>query len=77
MARRAGPIATIMTTVNSLLDGLLDPSPVFSYGVRWLECNAPTEPDRMTVVHTDVRTGNIIVGEDGLAGARLGDRSDR
>ena len=74
-----GPIATIMTTVNTLLDGLLDPSPVFSYGVRWLERNAPTEPDRMTVVHTDVRTGNIIVGEDGLRAvldwetARIGD----
>ena len=74
-----GPVATIMTTVNTLLDGLLDPSPVFSYGVRWLERNAPTEPDRMTVVHTDVRTGNIIVGEDGLRAvldwetARIGD----
>ena len=67
-----GPIATIMTTVNTLLDGLLDPSPVFSYGVRWLERNAPTEPDRMTVVHTDVRTGNIIVGEDGLARCSTG-----
>lgn len=74
-----GPVATAMTTVNTLLDALLDPSPVFAYGVRWLERNAPTEPDRLTVVHTDVRTGNIIVGEDGLRAvldwetARIGD----
>jgi aminoglycoside phosphotransferase (APT) family kinase protein len=73
------PIAAALTTVNTLLDALLDPSPVFSYGVRWLERNAPPEPDRMTVVHTDVRTGNIIVGEDGLRAvldwetARIGD----
>jgi aminoglycoside phosphotransferase (APT) family kinase protein len=73
------PIATAMTTVNTLLDALLDPSPVFSYGVRWLERNAPSEPERMTVVHTDVRTGNIIVGDDGLRAvldwetARIGD----
>ena len=75
-----GPIAAAMTTVNTLFDALLSPSPTFSYGVRWLEQNAPAEPDHLTVVHSDIRTGNIIVSADGLAaildweGTRLGDR---
>jgi aminoglycoside phosphotransferase (APT) family kinase protein len=81
LARPAGtgPIATAMTMVDALLDALIEPSPVFSYGARWLERNAPTEPERVTIVHTDIRTGNIIVGDDGLRaildweGARVGD----
>jgi aminoglycoside phosphotransferase (APT) family kinase protein len=52
--------------VSTGLDALLDPSPAFAYGVRWLERNAPPEPERMGIVHSDIRTGNIIVGEDGL-----------
>jgi aminoglycoside phosphotransferase (APT) family kinase protein len=39
---------------------------VFAYGARWLERNAPPEPERLTVVHSDIRNGNIIVGDDGL-----------
>jgi aminoglycoside phosphotransferase (APT) family kinase protein len=76
----AGPIATAMATVDDLLTNvLLGPSPTFSYGARWLERNAPSEPARQTIVHTDIRTGNIIVGDDGLRaildweGTRLGD----
>jgi aminoglycoside phosphotransferase (APT) family kinase protein len=61
-----GPVATALAGVDQLLDLLLDPSPVFAYGVRWLERNAPGEPERLTVVHSDIRTGNIIVGDDGL-----------
>jgi aminoglycoside phosphotransferase (APT) family kinase protein len=48
------------------LGALLDPSPAFAFGLRWLVRNAPAEPSRQTIVHTDMRTGNIIVGDDGL-----------
>jgi aminoglycoside phosphotransferase (APT) family kinase protein len=62
----AAPIAAALAGVDLLLGMLLDPSPVFAYGIRWLERNAPSEPERLTVVHSDIRTGNIIVGDDGL-----------
>lgn len=74
-----GPIATALTLVDGLLAALLDPSPTFAYGVRWLERHAPPEPEHLCVVHSDIRTGNIIVGDDGLRaildweGARVGD----
>lgn len=61
-----GPIATALTVVDTLHEALLSPSPTFAYGVRWLHRNAPSEPDRLAVVHSDIRTGNIIVGDDGL-----------
>jgi aminoglycoside phosphotransferase (APT) family kinase protein len=75
----SGPVATAMTIVEDLLDALLEPSPTFAYGVRWLERHAPAEPAHHAVVHTDIRTGNIIVGADGLRAildwetARIGD----
>lgn len=75
----AGPIDTALATVDMLLTALLEPSPTFAYGLRWLERHAPPEPERLTVVHTDIRTGNIIVGDDGLRaildweGSRIGD----
>lgn len=73
------PIAAALASADLLLDALLDPSPAFAYGLRWLARHAPPEPDVLTVLHSDVRTGNIIVGEDGLRAildwetARIGD----
>lgn len=73
------PIAAALEGLDIGLDDLLDPSPTFAYGRRWLERNAPAEPETLTVVHSDIRTGNIIVGEDGLRAildwetARIGD----
>jgi aminoglycoside phosphotransferase (APT) family kinase protein len=73
------PIQTALDGVDELLTALLEPSPTFAFGFRWLERHAPTEPVRRTIVHTDIRTGNIIVGDDGLRaildweGARIGD----
>ncbi len=73
------PVAAALALVDQLLGALLEPSPVFAFGVRWLERTAPPEPERLAVVHTDIRTGNIIVGEDGLRAildwetARVGD----
>ncbi|MGH9132432.1 MAG: phosphotransferase family protein, partial [Ilumatobacteraceae bacterium] len=62
----AGPIETGLTIVDTYLETLPAPSPVFAYAARWLERNAPAEPASLAVVHSDVRNGNIIVGDDGL-----------
>jgi aminoglycoside phosphotransferase (APT) family kinase protein len=62
----AGPIDTGLSIIDTQLDLLTTPSPVFSYAARWLERNAPREPDGLTIVHSDIRNGNIIVGDDGL-----------
>ncbi len=75
-----GPVASALASVDNLYsNALLSPSPTFAYGVRWLERNAPAEPERRSIVHSDIRTGNIIVGDDGLRaildweGTRIGD----
>lgn len=39
--------------------------PALALGLRWAEENAPRHA-KLTVVHGDFRTGNLIVGEDGL-----------
>lgn len=48
------------------LDQLLQPAPSFELGRRWLSRNQPDPPMQQTMVHGDVRTGNIMVGPDGL-----------
>ena len=74
------PIAHAIGQVDEGLQQLLAPSPAFSFCARWLERNAPSEPTEQTIVHSDVRNGNIIVGADGLRaildweGSRIGDR---
>ena len=76
------PIAEALAQVDTGLTELLEPSPAFAFCARWLERNAPDEPDRTAVVHSDVRNGNIIVGPDGLRaildweGSRLGDPAE-
>ena len=48
------------------VDELPQRRPVLELGLRWLERHLPTTPVRRTIVHSDVRNGNLIVGEDGL-----------
>ncbi len=75
----AGPIETGLAIIDGQLELLTEPSPVFAYAARWLERNAPPEPDDLAIVHSDIRNGNIIVGDDGLRaildweGTRVGD----
>jgi aminoglycoside phosphotransferase (APT) family kinase protein len=45
---------------------LLQPRPAIALGLRWLERHLPGPPERLTIVHTDTRNGNLIVAEDGL-----------
>jgi aminoglycoside phosphotransferase (APT) family kinase protein len=42
------------------------PRPVVEWAFRWLREHLPPPPPRQTVVHGDMRTGNVIVGPDGL-----------
>ena len=60
------PVEAALDGVRLAIDGLLQPEPAFSYGLRWLRRHQPTEPLGQAIVHADVRTGNIIVDETGL-----------
>lgn len=40
--------------------------PALTLGFRWLDRNLPPPPSAESIVHTDIRTGNLIVGDDGL-----------
>jgi aminoglycoside phosphotransferase (APT) family kinase protein len=47
------------------LDALGEARPALELGVRWLEANRPP-PGRRVTVHGDFRSGNLLVGPDGL-----------
>ena len=65
----AEPAEHALRTLEPQLAGLLQPSPAFTLGFRWLERNRPPAPPRTVVVHGDFRNGNLIVGPEGLRGA--------
>ena len=68
-----------LARVEALLGELLQPSPPFRLACRWLARNLPAVSPTATVVHSDCRNGNIVVGPDGLRaildweGSHLGD----
>jgi aminoglycoside phosphotransferase (APT) family kinase protein len=45
---------------------LLEPRPALALGLRWLERQLPGDLPERSVIHGDVRNGNLIVGPDGL-----------
>jgi aminoglycoside phosphotransferase (APT) family kinase protein len=45
---------------------LLEPRPALALGLRWLERQLPGDLPERSVIHGDVRNGNLIVGADGL-----------
>jgi len=51
----------------ALLHGLDEPLPALELAVRWLTAHKPV-PGELVVVHGDFRLGNLVVGDDGLAG---------
>lgn len=63
----AGPPAeTALAALADAATRLLEPRPALTFGRSWLERNLPGSPPAESIVHTDVRTGNLIVGADGL-----------
>ena len=66
---------------RELLDALGEPHPAFELGLRWLVEHRP-EPTGTGIVHGDFRTGNLLVGPDGLRAvldwelAHLGDPAE-
>lgn len=50
---------------REVLDALGDPHPALELGIRWLETHRPASDD-VVVCHGDFRSGNGIVGPDGL-----------
>jgi aminoglycoside phosphotransferase (APT) family kinase protein len=57
-----------LDTMRQTLDDLGEPHPAFELGLRWLDANRPAPTTGApTVVHGDFRTGNLLVGADGLA----------
>lgn len=62
------PMDAALEALRAVIDQLPQPRPVLELGMRWLHRHRQTTPLRRTIVHTDARNGNLIVGEDGLRG---------
>jgi aminoglycoside phosphotransferase (APT) family kinase protein len=61
-----GP-AALIDQYRGVVDALGEPHPVFELGLRWLDAHVADLPDRPdALVHGDFRTGNFIVGPEGL-----------
>ena len=73
------PAEHALTTLEPMLDAMLQPSPSFALGFRWLERHCPAPPEKLSVLHGDFRNGNMIVDASGLRGVldweicRIGD----
>ena len=61
------PSEAALELMAEQLEQLLQPAPVLALGLRWLRDHQPDPPPRRSMVHGDVRNGNIMVGQDGLA----------
>jgi aminoglycoside phosphotransferase (APT) family kinase protein len=65
-AATLNPAERAVEVADGELTNLLAPRPVLAFGLRWLERHLPPPPERRTIVHTDARNGNLIVGPGGL-----------
>ena len=75
---RGLPRVDALSQVTGLYQAFAEPRPALEIGLRWLAGHRPA-PAPDALVHGDFRTGNLMVGEDGLHGvldwelAHLGD----
>ncbi len=60
------PTGAALRFLTEAVDQLPQRRPALELGLCWLERHLPPPPDRVSIVHTDVRNGNVIVGPDGL-----------
>ena len=56
----------VLTSTRVTLDELGEPHPAFEMAFRWLDDHRP-DPRPPSLVHGDLRLGNVIVDDDGLA----------
>ncbi len=59
------PARCALAFVARMLDGLDAPRPASELALRWLRAHAPA-PAARVLVHADFRTGNFMVGPEGL-----------
>jgi len=63
----ADPARAAIAAYRAHLDELGVAQPALEWGLRWCELHAP-RPGEIVLVHQDFRTGNYMVGPDGLTG---------
>ena len=61
------PRVDALSQVTGLYQAFAEPRPALEIGLRWLAEHRPV-PAADALVHGDFRTGNLMVGEDGLHG---------
>ena len=60
------PGEAALAGLAAAVDELPQARPTLTLGLTWLERRLPGPPPRPSIVHSDVRNGNVIVGDDGL-----------
>jgi aminoglycoside phosphotransferase (APT) family kinase protein len=60
------PAVAALGSMRAAVDELPLRRPALELGLKWLERRLPDPPEHETIVHSDTRNGNLIIGEDGL-----------